>query len=536
MREKIDQLLKEAKSLAKLNPFKSYELAEEALGIAKTHNYTLEIANAYYHLSYACRVMSDYVNGLSYALKSLEIYDDEENSLGKIKVKNMIGIIYFYYGDYTSALESYSSAFELLEPMNNPNMKSSVLNNIGEIYREAKQYDLALEYYDKALKVSLKADLALNASVMYINMSEIFYTKGNYEKAYEATKSSYDISLEHQDALSLAEAESQLGRLKVTDSKYQEAKELYISGLSRLSKVNNRFYTIDLLINFSKLDELMDESPIIHLTEALNHAIEIGSDSKTSIIYSHLSAYYERIGEFETALTYWKSYHLKEKEVGLNNLSKKLEVLSLELKYSKVHSDAEKILITSNKFEREAYEAKKELERTKAENAKLLEVSVVDELTQIYNRRGITKLLKEKYGENENSYNLIMILDIDFFKRYNDNWGHVKGDECLYEIARHLKELKYSDYFVGRYGGEEFLCYAKVGSLEEGKKIADNICEIIRMLRIPYDQNPDSEMITISLGGVVNNKSYTIKQSIEIADKNLYYIKETGRNRAEITT
>jgi diguanylate cyclase (GGDEF)-like protein len=46
-----------------------------------------------------------------------------------------------------------------------------------------------------------------------------------------------------------------------------------------------------------------------------------------------------------------------------------------------------------------------------------------------------------------------MILDINHFKHYNDFWGHIKGDECLQEITRHLKDLKYRDYFVGKYGG-----------------------------------------------------------------------------------
>ncbi|MDM8534745.1 GGDEF domain-containing protein, partial [Clostridiaceae bacterium HSG29] len=273
-----------------------------------------------------------------------------------------------------------------------------------------------------------------------------------------------------------------------------------------------------------------------HLIEALNNALEIGSDSKISLIYEHLSAYYESEENFEEALKYWKMFYRKEKELDLNNLSKKLEVLSLELRYYKEQSYTENILNISKKFQIEVAKANEELEKMKDENAKLLEVSFIDELTQIYNRRGISKLLKEKFVKDDNLYNLIMILDIDYFKQYNDAWGHVKGDECLQKIAKNLKNLKYRDYFVGRYGGEEFLCYSKVNSFEEAEKIAENICDIVKTLYIPYDQTPDSKTITISLGGFVNSKNDTVGRCIEIADKNLYYIKETGRNRSKITT
>lgn len=535
MKKEINELLKKSKEIAKTNPFLSLELAKEALSIAGENEKTIEVADAYYALSYAYRVMSNYVKGLSYALKALEIYDKEEDKQGLIKIKNMIGIIYFYYGDYPTALKNYTGANELLESVSDPNMSSSVLNNIGEIYRHAKEYDLALDYYKKALKVSIEHNIDGNTTILYSNIAELYYVKKSYNRAYETIKKAYEISIISNDAIALALSESMFGRLKVIDSNYTQAKEHYIKALKVLRKVDNQFYTVEILMYFSELDQLTKLNPIKRLTEALNLALELGLDAKISTIYQLMSGYYEGIGDFKMALKCWKSFHMKEKELDLQNLSKKLEILSLEFKYFKEQSHSDKLLMAGKIIEKEVIETNKEIKRIKAENAKLLEVSIIDELTQVYNRRGISRLLKEKFLKKSKSFNLIMIIDIDFFKRYNDNWGHVKGDECLQEIAKGLKNLNYKDYFVGRYGGEEFLCYAKVASLEEGIKIGDHICKMVRDLSILYDESPDSEKLTISLGGIVNDHNYSIEKCIKTADDNLYKVKQTGRNRSEIS-
>lgn len=535
MKKKFEELLKKSKEIAKTNPFLSLELAKEALVIAKTHENIIEMADAYYALAYAYRVMSNYVKCLKYALKALEIYEKEENKEGLIRIKNMMGIIYFYYGDYSTALKHYTSANALLESLSDPNMSSSVLNNIGEIYRHAKDYDLALDYYKEALKVSIENNLDGNTTILYSNIAELYFVKKSYEKAYETIKKAHEISIVSNDAVALALTEAMLGRLKVVESDYTEAKDHYIKALKVLRKVDNQFYTVEVLMYFGELDQLTGINPIKRLTEALNLALELSLDAKARAIYQLMSSYYESIGDYKKALKYWKSFHMKEKELDLQNISKKLEVLSLEFKYFKEQSHADKIQMAGKIIEKEVLETNKEIKRIKAENAKLLEVSIIDELTQVYNRRGIGSLLKERFLNDTKMYHLMMIIDIDFFKRYNDNWGHIKGDECLQEIAKHLKSLAYKDFFVGRYGGEEFLCYAKVSSLEEGKKIGDYICKSTRDLSIAYDESPDSEILTISLGGMVNDRNASIEKCIKIADDNLYKVKQSGRNRSEIT-
>ena len=535
MKKEINNLLKKSKEIAKTNPFLSLEFAKEALEIGKENCNNIGTADAYYAMSYAYRVMSNYVKGLSYALKALELYNKEKDTQGLIKIKNMIGIIYFYYGDYPTALKNYNSAKELLESVSDPNMASSVLNNIGEIYRHAKEYDLALGYYEKALKVSIEHNIGGNTTILYSNIAELYLVKKSYDKAYETIKKAYEISIISNDAIALALSESMFGRLKAIDSNYTLAREHYIKALKVLRKVDNQFYKVEILMYFSELDQLTGLNPIKRLTEALNLSLELGLDAKVSTIYQLMSTYYESINDLKNALKYWKSFHMKEKELDLQNLSKKLEILSLEFKYFKEQSHADEMMMAGKIIEKEVLETNKEIKRIKAENAKLLEVSVIDELTQVYNRRGISRLLKEKFYSKTKLYSLIMIIDIDFFKRYNDNWGHVKGDECLQEIARSLKKLNYKDYFVGRYGGEEFLCYMRVASLEEGKKIGTRICEMIRELSIPYDESSNSETLTISLGGIVNDCNYSIEKCIKIADDNLYKVKQSGRNRSEIT-
>lgn len=535
MEKTIDDLLLASKNIAKENPEVSLELAEKGYELSKLHGYLLGKADAYYCKAYACRVKSDYISALSNALKALEIFEMKAYTNGIIKAKNLIGIIYFYYGDYPSALASYQSADELLNDHNDANLKSSILNNIGELYREASQNDKALVYYEKALKISKKYNLSGNSSIMYLNISEIYFVQEKYEESFNAVQKAYKIGKTLNDIIVLGESETKLGKMMFLQGRYSEAKHYYLKALKRYNRVNNRFYLIDLLINYAQLDDALKKDPTIKLIEALNYAVEKGLDPKISLIYQHLSDYYERINDFKASLRYYKSFYLKEKEIEKSNLSKKLEILSLEFKSYKEQSNALRFEKISSKLATEVSDANQELAKIKVENAFLLEVSMIDELTQVYNRRGIKKQLEEKVNNTANFKDCIMIIDIDLFKKYNDAWGHVKGDWCLQEITRTLKDLPFLDYFLGRYGGEEFLCYLKVKSEEEAVNIANEICEKVKKLHMPYDHT-QKDYVTISIGGVVDHMHVSeINRWINSADNNLYYIKENGRKGAKIT-
>lgn len=528
----LGQLLDDAKKLALENPKKSFKLAKKVKEIAETQGLEVQKAYAYFHMSYACRVMSEYSNGLDYAFRALDIFKRENDIAGISRIKNIIGIIYFYYGDFTSALEYFITALELLGDEQDPTRESAILNNIGEVYREANQQDKALEYFERALKISVDNELVLNASAIYLNIGEIYFLINDKIKSLEYVTKSYDLTSINNNVIVRGEAETKLGRLMFLNKNYQKAEKYYISALERFNKVNNKYYLVELLINYATLKEAQGLNPRKYLLEALNLSIESGLASKASLLCKMLGAYYERIEDYKTSLGYYKSYHLKEKEVEASNLSKKLEIISIEFKYHKEKNEHLKFKNMSKKLEREIADSNKELEEIKKQNASLIEVSHLDELTQIYNRRGIKQMLDKHVGSDKSYLDAVLMFDIDHFKKYNDSCGHVKGDKCLEIITSSLKKLPYKDYFIGRFGGEEFICYMKVKSKAEAKNVGESIRSQVEALDLNYQEGK----ITISVGGMVGYMdTMEMPYIIEQADKAMYVAKDSGRNTVNIS-
>ncbi len=161
----------------------------------------------------------------------------------------------------------------------------------------------------------------------------------------------------------------------------------------------------------------------------------------------------------------------------------------------------------------------------------------IDELTGLYNRRYLYDVL-DRYIRSDTRLGVplsIIMLDIDFFKNYNDRYGHLEGDNCLRKVAKGITScVKRAGDFVSRYGGEEFIVTMpntdKVGAIE----VATTILREIRNLKIPHAGNKCSEYVTISAGttSAVPTSQSNCDVFIKTADIALYRSKTNGRNQA----
>jgi diguanylate cyclase (GGDEF)-like protein len=158
-----------------------------------------------------------------------------------------------------------------------------------------------------------------------------------------------------------------------------------------------------------------------------------------------------------------------------------------------------------------------------------------DSLTGIYNRRFLDDNLKRIMKSVTRSKGMlsVMMLDIDFFKKYNDTYGHNMGDACLKTVAKALSESARMNDCVIRYGGEEFAVLLP-DTDEAGAEItALRFLESVRSLRIPHRNSDIADHITISIGAttVRVKPKHQYMDYIERADKALYKSKNTGRNK-----
>ena len=164
------------------------------------------------------------------------------------------------------------------------------------------------------------------------------------------------------------------------------------------------------------------------------------------------------------------------------------------------------------------------------------EISITDGLTNIYNRRHFNDIFPKIINSSKRKNELVcfLLLDIDYFKPYNDNYGHQAGDDALIKLASCLKKsLKRSDDIAFRLGGEEFGILFKSESKEKAIQFAQKIKEEIEDLKIPHEYNTASKYITASMGLVCQeaNEIENEDKIYKLADDLLYKSKESGRNK-----
>lgn len=172
-------------------------------------------------------------------------------------------------------------------------------------------------------------------------------------------------------------------------------------------------------------------------------------------------------------------------------------------------------------------------------NGKLLRLSNMDELTDIPNRRSFDAYIEICWKESirEQLPLSVIMIDIDYFKAYNDYYGHIKGDKCLMRVAQGIfSSLKRPRDLVARYGGEEFIIVLPYTNKEGVQQVTETIRKNIEQLSIPHQKSSVYPYVTISLGAAVTipQKGDSIQSFIGCADKELYRAKFKGRNRVSI--
>jgi len=187
-------------------------------------------------------------------------------------------------------------------------------------------------------------------------------------------------------------------------------------------------------------------------------------------------------------------------------------------------------------------ENQKYLQLMETVNRQQKELLVIDGLTEIYNRRYFNEVFPKEIdrAKRESKYFSFIILDIDFFKQYNDTYGHQAGDTTLKRVAKQLKDqLQRASDYAFRLGGEEFGVIFSGLDFDHSYHLANQIRESIESLSIEHKNSKASKVVTVSVGLAIidpnDSKSSTNPDLIyKTADEALYMAKKEGRNRVKI--
>jgi diguanylate cyclase (GGDEF)-like protein len=162
----------------------------------------------------------------------------------------------------------------------------------------------------------------------------------------------------------------------------------------------------------------------------------------------------------------------------------------------------------------------------------------IDALTELPNRRQLDVVLAaecSRAGRTGNPLS-VALLDVDYFKLYNDYYGHAMGDRVLQTIASVLNgKMKRPSDLAARYGGEEFVLIMPDTLIEGALELAEELCLAIATLQIPHEKSKDYACVTVSIGIASSSPGVppTAESLLQVADARLYHAKAAGRNRAQ---
>jgi len=166
-------------------------------------------------------------------------------------------------------------------------------------------------------------------------------------------------------------------------------------------------------------------------------------------------------------------------------------------------------------------------------------IAFTDGLTKIANRRFFDHFIEQQWSkcQREEQDLAIILCDVDFFKVYNDTYGHQEGDSCLQKVALALSNSVRGNDLAARYGGEEFVIVLPDSNTETANIVAKRIRSKLKEMQIPHEGSKASEYVSISMGisSVRHSNSISPQELIEAADRALYKAKEQGRDRAVIS-
>ncbi|MEL6495808.1 MAG: EAL domain-containing protein [Cyanobacteria bacterium J06623_7] len=197
------------------------------------------------------------------------------------------------------------------------------------------------------------------------------------------------------------------------------------------------------------------------------------------------------------------------------------------------------IALSQKQLYQQLQRSNQQLQASQISNQRFKQLSLKDPLTKVYNRRYFEQQLHREWFRLRRTYSDLSIIlsDVDYFKLFNDTYGHQEGDTCLKQVAQTISAtLKRSVDIVARYGGEEFVIILPNTDQVGAAKVAEDIRTAISALEIPHPNSPGNSVVTVSLGvaTTIPQTQSLPEMLLSAADKALYLAKNRGRDRVAI--
>lgn len=480
----------------------------------------------------------------------LEKYLENAVSLkieNKLIIKGNIAMIRMANREYGESIYAYYEILSESEKIKDLDTRYRIQvkshEYLGNMYFILEDYNAAIAQYNKAISIPIE-DLSENAKAKYgsyVNRSESYIQIKDYTKARESSLETKKIIPYLSSDLAVGVKVFRYKNLLLLESYRKNFKraEIYYNFCQELLKMDkgHAFINAEMYVELAYCEMLIQQKKIYEAIDKLNLLLKKDLEEGwgfDSSIYTTLLKLYKETGQSEKFFATGEKLHFSNKDFNdslkkdylnfvknsytLEQLKKEKRIFHIEITLLWLFGLSATVLIIF---------AVKHIFRLNKDNS-------TDALTNIYNRKYLKVLEKQKLKKPV-LLTFIMI-DIDYFKKYNDFYGHPAGDSIIRKTAEVLKESIRKEDTLLRYGGEEFLILLENADIKGFETIYSKIIENLNKQDIKHEKSLVSDKLTLSMGVSFNyfTDKLNLKKGIEEADKALYLSKENGRNRYTI--
>lgn len=467
------------------------------------------------------------------------------------------GILQLSLVNYVAAMQDLLQAYQLAPADDAMLSKGHIAGYLALVYEYRREDELAIPYFEESMQFHQSQGNVVEVSIAKYGLGKAHINLGQLQKGIDLLRSSKQIAAAAGDDQGVAYAEKELAGIYIRQDHYDDAKTMLNSALQTFHAAGNHYMMLDIHRNLAVIAMREKELALAehYITEAYTHA----DPEHMPIQHAHIQQLHAE----------WKAADGQHAEAFqlFRQASQRLSALNNQRSTDLMHQLRAQYELDNKAFENRLLQ--KELELQQAINTnqnqrqrmlswiitglvigltlllvlsshvllqrrKLRRLANFDSLTQLPNRRHTLHLLQQHLRLSQRHHDplTVAMLDLDFFKQLNDQFGHGVGDKVLQDFAQLCREHTRITDVVGRIGGEEFLIILPHTHAADARKVLENVRQHTPQIGQRHDLG--NYHTTVSIGYT----SYTGFDSAETmllnADQALYKSKAEGRNRLSV--
>jgi len=527
---------------------KCEKIATKAYHLAQDLNFTKGEARSNNIIGISLHRRGEYNKALEKYLLALKIYQELEDETGKMaSLQNNIGALYERIGNYDQALNYYYESLKSWEEQKNKAKICSVYNNIGIVFEKLDDFDNAKKYHHESLKLAKKINDTSKMAISLANLGNIYSNLNELDKALEYHLKALKIKKELGNQRSIAISKTSIGNIYLKKEKNKKALDYFQKSNKIFVDIEDKYGIAYSSLQLGQINYLLEKKDTAkdYFKRSLKIFKKIKAKNSLKGVNQTIAKFYEDEGNYKKALKHYKVFNELQRELLDEKKSQQINELQIKYETGKKEKEAEIFKLKNNELKKEIekrIKTQQALKKSKLElkklNKKLKIISVTDELTGVYNRRKFNSHLKREWKRaiREKESISLLIFDIDYFKYFNDTFGHLEGDKLLKNIAQSTKIIfkRPVDLFV-RYGGDEFAAILPNTDKKGAQILADECKMCVEDMKIPNQSSKISDYVTVTVGFTTLKPQVNQKPTdlIKYADNALYKAKSEGRNKVK---